>query len=103
MTDQGTNTVIDHENARAFLPAGPFMAGRPLPAMNHHLDADGAVSPARAAAPAEKARQRLDRVPAEAFPATLAPEHLAPVAHRAAGSAIAQHRANPPIAELWPL
>ena len=42
MTDQGTNTVIDHENASAFLPAGPFMAGRSLSAMNHRLDADGA-------------------------------------------------------------
>ena len=52
MTDQGTNTVIDHENASAFLPAGPLMAGRSLPAMNHLLDADGAVSPERAAAPA---------------------------------------------------
>ena len=89
MTDQGTNTVIDHENASAFLPAGPFMAGRSLSAMNHHLDADGAVSPEWAAAPAEEARQRLDRVPAVAFPATLvlhvAGFRLPPYPHAAIG------------------
>ena len=55
MTDQGTNAVMDPKNARAFriaflrdirhgfLPAGPFMAGRPLPVMIDRLDADGAV------------------------------------------------------------
>ena len=55
MTDQITSTVFDHENARAFriaflrdvrhgfLPAGPLMAGRSLPAMTNRLDADGTV------------------------------------------------------------
>ena len=45
-----------------FLPAaGPDMAGSPLPAMMNVLDADGAVSPARAVAPAEDLRSRLTR------------------------------------------
>ena len=56
MTEQRTNTVIDHDNASAFLPAGPFMAGRPLPAMNHRLDAGGAVSPA---GPQRQRRRRV--------------------------------------------
>jgi len=44
-----------------FFSAGPPMAGRTLPAMGNLLDADGAVSPARAAAPAEDPRSGLTR------------------------------------------
>ncbi len=51
-----------------FLSAGPKMAGSMLSAVVNLPDADGAVSPARAAAPAEEARQRLDTVTAAAFP-----------------------------------
>ena len=44
-----------------FFSAGPQMAGRTLPAMGNLLDADGAVSPARAAAPAQDPRSGLTR------------------------------------------
>ena len=45
------------------------MAGTSLPAMANLFAADGAVSPARAAAPAKDARQRVDSVAAVALPA----------------------------------
>ena len=52
-----------------FFSAGPPMAGRTLPAMGNLLDADGAVSPARAAAPAE-APTRMRRTRIESHPCT---------------------------------
>ena len=45
------------------------MAGTSLPAMANLFDADGAVSPAKAAAPAQDAHQRVDPVTAVALPA----------------------------------
>jgi len=44
-----------------FFSAGPTMAGSILPAMPNLLDADGAVSPAKAAALAEDPRSGLTR------------------------------------------
>ena len=52
----GDSTVAVHDVRSVFLPAGPKMAGSTLPAMVNLLDADGAVSPARAAA---KRRSRV--------------------------------------------
>ena len=49
--------------------AGPSMAGTSLPAMANLFAAGGAVSPARAAAPAQDAHQRVDPVTAVALPA----------------------------------
>ena len=51
---------IDHFSS-VILPAGQHMAGRSLPAMDNLLDADGAASPGRAAAPAEDPRNGLTR------------------------------------------
>ena len=65
--------------------AGPEMAGRTLPAMANLFDADGTVSPARAAAPAEYARQRVDPVTAVALLGT-------------ASGARAQRNRNPTLA-----
>ena len=45
------------------------MAGTSVPAMANLFAADGAVSPARAAAPAQDARQRVDPVTAVVLPA----------------------------------
>ena len=44
-----------------FFSAGPTMAGSILPAMANLPDADGAVSPARAAVPAQDPRSGLTR------------------------------------------
>ena len=49
--------------------AGQAMAGTSLPAMANLFAAGGAVSPARAAAQAQDARQRVDPVTAVALPA----------------------------------
>ena len=50
-----------------FFSAGPKMAGSILPAIVNLLDADGAVSPAKAEAPAEDPGKRVDSVTALAL------------------------------------
>ena len=57
--DDRTGPVRDVRSV--FLSAGPEMAGSLLPAIVNLLDADGAVSPVRAAAPAEDPRSGLTR------------------------------------------
>ena len=54
-------TLPVREARSLVLPAGPEMAGRILPAIVNLPAADGAVSPVRAAAPAEDPRSGLTR------------------------------------------
>ena len=60
--DRSALAIVSVRDFRSvFFSAGPTMAGSILPAMANLLDADGAVSPARAAAPAEDPRSGLTR------------------------------------------
>ena len=55
------STVPVHDARSVFLPAGPEMARCIHPAIVNLSDADGALSPARAAAPAQDPRSGLTR------------------------------------------